>query len=148
MRWKLRKYPRSFNCHLSYKKICLINFGEIQNCCFWHILHSCVCKIWWFFPNGERKKKPVLVPIVKIIHRLECAWYTFLDHPKTLVFRVIKTKIIFKYLRARSTFTYSSGTGVTWPGHTMQSFWKDQYFTTSRRRWNASLSKQLYYGPC
>ena len=96
---KLRKHPRSFNWHLNYKKICLINFGEIQNCCFWHILHSCVCKIW-FFPNSERKKKPVLVPIVKIIHRLECAWYTFLDHPKTLVFRVIKTKIIFNYLHA------------------------------------------------
>ena len=61
------------------------------------------------FPNSERKKKPIHVSIVKIIHRQERAQYAFLDHSKTLVFSdVIKIEILFKYSRARAIRTYSS----------------------------------------
>ena len=50
------------------------------------------------FPNSEGKKKPIYVPIVKDIHRLERAQYAFLDHSKPLVFTdVFKIEILFKY---------------------------------------------------
>ena len=50
------------------------------------------------FPNSERKKKPIHVPVVKKIHRLERAQYAFLNHSKTPVFTdVIKIEILFKY---------------------------------------------------
>ena len=32
-----------------------------------------------FFPNSERKKKPIHAPIVKKIHRLEHAQYGFVS---------------------------------------------------------------------
>ena len=68
-----------------------------------------MCKIWWFFPNSEREKKPIHVPIVKKVHRLERVQYAFLDHSKTLVFSdVIKIEILFKYSRACAIRTYSS----------------------------------------
>ena len=58
------------------------------------------------FPNSERKRKPIHVPIFKKIHRLERAQYAFLDHSKTLVSSdVIKISNLFEYSRARA---YSS----------------------------------------
>ena len=52
------------------------------------------------------KKKPIHVPIIKKIHRLERAQYAFLDHSKTLFSGdVIKTSIRSEYSRARA---YSS----------------------------------------
>ena len=61
------------------------------------------------FPNIERKKKAIHAPIVTKNNRLESAQYAFLDHSKTLVFRVvIKIEILFKYSRASAIRTYSS----------------------------------------
>ena len=45
-------------------------------------------KLNGFFPKSERKKKPIHVPIVEKIHRLESAQCVFLDHPKALVFSI------------------------------------------------------------
>ena len=47
-----------------------------------------MCRIWCFFPNSKRKKKPIHVPIGKVekFHRLESAQCAFLDYSKTLVF--------------------------------------------------------------
>ena len=38
------------------------------------------------FPKSERKKKPIHVPTLEKIHRLESAQGVFLDHSKALVF--------------------------------------------------------------
>ena len=43
------------------------------------------------FPNRERKKKPIHVPIVEKIHRLESAQCPFLDHSETLVFSICES---------------------------------------------------------
>ena len=59
-------------------------------------------KIWYFFPNSERKKMSIHVPIVKKIHRLERAQHAFLDHTKALVF-----SDVIKNSHARAIRTYS-----------------------------------------
>ena len=101
---KQSKYPRSFNWQ-SYKKICTSILEE----CAIFVFHACyinVCvKFDDFFPNGERKEKPINVPIVKKIHRLERLQYAFLDPSKTLAFSdVIKIGL----LHWRSSYLFLS----------------------------------------
>ena len=73
-----------------------------------YYINVCV-KIDDVFPNSERKKNPIHVPIVKKFHRLERAHNAFLDHSKTFVINdVIKIEILYEYSRARASRTYSS----------------------------------------
>ena len=86
-----------------------INFAGIRNFRFWRVLHKCMCKIWWYFPNSKGKKRAIHVPIVKKSQRLERAQYAFSDQSKTLVFSgVMKIEVRFKYSRAYAIRTYSS----------------------------------------
>jgi len=71
-------------------------------------INECIKFDDFFLINYERKKKPIHVPIFQKNCCLGSTQYAFLDHSKALVFiDVIKIEIIFKYLCACATRTYS-----------------------------------------
>ena len=65
-----------------------------------YCINVCVKFDDYFFPNSERKKKPILMPIDKKIRCLEHTQFVFSD--------LLKIEICYKYLRAHSIRTYSS----------------------------------------
>ena len=68
-----------------------------------------LCKIRGFFSKSERKKKPIHVPIVKKVHRLQGSQYALLDHSKpSILVTLYQKKILSKCSRARAIRTHSS----------------------------------------
>ena len=63
-----------------------------------------MCKIRGFFSKSERKKKPIHVPIVKKVHRLQGSQYALLDHSKSLILVTLSKNKFFPNIRALEPF--------------------------------------------
>ena len=106
-RGKWSKRPRSFNWHSFFNCTYILEEFSIFvfDACYTYI-NVCVKFDDFFLIMTERKSLPMCQFVKKF--SLESTQYVFLDHSKALVFiDVIKIEIIFKYLCAWATRTYS-----------------------------------------